>query len=77
MKVLHIINSLNTGGAEKLVVDLIPYYVNKGITTDLLLLNGANTVFKNKLERKNCCTIYSLGLKSVYNPLLIFSCVSI
>ena len=37
MKVLHIINNLLAGGAEKLIVDTLPIYNEKGITADLLV----------------------------------------
>ena len=36
MKVLQAINSLATGGAEKLLLDTIPLYNKMGIHTDLL-----------------------------------------
>lgn len=50
MKVLHIINSLHTGGAEKLLVDSLPLYIQHGLEVDLLLLNDERTPFYNKLE---------------------------
>ena len=72
MKVLQIINSLNTGGAEKLLLDTIPKYNEKGIVMDLLLLNGNETPFFKELKKQKKSTIYSLSNGSVYNPLLIF-----
>lgn len=71
MKILHIINSLATGGAEKLIVETLPLYNEKGIETDVLLLNGTEYPLYKELQEKNCCRIYSLGKTSVYNPKLI------
>jgi len=75
MKVLHVINSLETGGGEKLVIDTVPKYNEEGIPTDVLLLNGDRTPFFEKLQSLNCCNIYSLGTRSVYNPLHIFKII--
>ena len=72
MKVLHIINSLATGGAEKLILETLPLYNNKGITCDLLLLNGTSHPFLDELARKNCCHIYMLGKTSPYQIRFIF-----
>jgi glycosyltransferase involved in cell wall biosynthesis len=74
MKTLHIITSLHTGGAEKLLVDSIPIYKQKGIDVDLLLISGNETPFYEQLESKGT-TIYSLtkgSLKKRFNPLLPF-----
>ncbi|PWB25293.1 glycosyltransferase [Flavobacterium sp. HTF] len=71
MKVLHVINSLDTGGAEKLLLETIPIYNKKGIETDLLLLNGKNTPFLEILKNTNCGTIYSVG-SVAYNPFNVF-----
>jgi glycosyltransferase involved in cell wall biosynthesis len=74
MKVLQIINSLHTGGAERLLVDSVPLYKAKGLETDVCLLNGNRTSFYQVLEEQHICIIsLSKGsIKSVYNPLLIF-----
>jgi len=72
MKVLQVINSLHTGGAEKLLLETIPIYNKKGLTTDLLILNGAETPFLIALKKQASCSVFSLGKGSVYNPLLIF-----
>ncbi|RZJ52397.1 MAG: glycosyltransferase, partial [Flavobacterium sp.] len=75
MKVLHVINSLDTGGAERLLLETIPLYNKKGIKTDLLLLNGKETPFLLTLKSMNCCNIYSLNSKA-YNPLNVFRMIS-
>ena len=75
MKILQIINSLESGGAEKLLLDTIPIYRKKGIEVDLLVLNGSSYPFLEKLKELECCSIYSLGFNSVYNPFLIFKII--
>jgi glycosyltransferase involved in cell wall biosynthesis len=75
MKILQVINSLNTGGAEKLLLESIPLYIKKGIKMDLLLLNGAETPFLTALKKHDSCSIISLGNGSVYNPFLIFKLI--
>lgn len=72
MKVLQVINSLGTGGAEKLILDTIPLYVKKGLEVDLLLLNGEEFPFLQNLFAQKCCKIFSSGRSAVYNPLHIF-----
>ncbi len=74
MKVLHIINNLNTGGAEKLIVDSVPLYIKKGIHTDILLLQDKQTLFRKNLEKQNI-KIKTLTKKSLYNPFLIFKII--
>lgn len=72
MKILHVITSLLTGGAEKLMVDLLPELRNLGNDVDLLIFNGEKTPFYEQLE-KTGITIHHLQAKgNVYNPLNIF-----
>ena len=75
MKILHLINSLNTGGAEKLLLETLPIYNQKGNKVDLLVLNGTGYPFLKELKKQNCCRVYDLGKASVYNPLLIFKII--
>ena len=75
MKILQIINSLATGGAEKLIVDTVPLYQEKGIEMDVLVLVGKHYPFYKKLEASSTGNIFSLGLKSVYNPLAIIKII--
>ncbi|MDA3854146.1 MAG: glycosyltransferase family 4 protein [Bacteroidales bacterium] len=46
MKVLHVINSLEGGGAEKLLTEILPLLKQQGCETELLLLSDNNNVFK-------------------------------
>lgn len=75
LKVLQIINSMSTGGAEKLILDTVPLYRKLGVEMDVLLFDGTQFPFYIKLEETKCCTIFSLGLKSVYNPIAIFKII--
>jgi glycosyltransferase involved in cell wall biosynthesis len=75
MKILQIINSLATGGAEKLILETTPLLNNQGIQTDVAVLNGNSYPFLEALKKLKCCAIFSLGTKSVYNPVLIFKII--
>lgn len=68
MKVLHIINSLHTGGAEKLLADSLPIYKEYGIDTDLLLLNSDDTPFLQALKSKFTGNIFYTHSHSYYAP---------
>lgn len=72
MKVLQIINSLKIGGAEKLLVDSVPIYQQKGIEMDVLTLDNTSTSFRTQLEEKSNGKIIGLSKGSVYSPLFIF-----
>lgn len=69
MKILHVITSLRTGGAEKLMVDVLPRLRDKGHEVDLLLFDGTETPFRHQLEAAGI-KVYDLGKgRSVYSPL--------
>ena len=76
MRVLQIINSLGTGGAEKLLLDTIPLYRAQGIEMDILLLWDNDTMFTRELQKMNCCKIHiikkSNRIQDIYNPFAIF-----
>lgn len=69
MKVLHIITSLNIGGAEKLMVDLLPRLKGRGVEVELLLFVGNRTMFYDQLEREGVKITSFADKGSVYNPL--------
>ncbi len=71
MKVLHIINSLNYGGAEKLLLDTIPLYNSKGIETHIFLLDSQKTSFYNELEQHKVKIHTHPKKHSIYNPIHI------
>ncbi|MFC7357406.1 glycosyltransferase [Jejudonia soesokkakensis] len=72
MKVLQVINSLHTGGAEKLLLETIPRYRDAGVEMDILLLDGTVTPFLSALKENSKCTVYFSSKASVYHPLHIF-----
>ena len=75
MRILQVITSLHIGGAEKLIVDMVPLYQELGYQVDVLLFDGTETPFKRQLRAKGV-TIYELGKGgSVYNPLYIFKLI--
>lgn len=61
MRILYVITSLFTGGAEKLVVDLIPRLLEKGHLVDLVVFNEKDTLLMKQLEESQVCRIYKLG----------------
>ena len=52
MKVLQIITSLQTGGAEKLLVDIVPRLNQKGSTCEILTLIDEETSFRQELRKR-------------------------
>lgn len=75
MKILHVITSLHTGGAEHLMVDLLPRLRDLDNKVELLVFNGVRTPFYEQLEELGI-HIYSLGVGgNVYNPLNILKLV--
>ena len=58
MRILHVISTLQMGGAEHLMVDLLPALRDLGNEVELLLIDGTKTAFYEELE--------SLGIKISY-----------
>lgn len=73
MRILHVITSLNTGGAEKLMVDILPRIREAGNETDLLVFDGKRTPFRKELENQGIRIIDCGEGRSVYNPLNIIA----
>jgi glycosyltransferase involved in cell wall biosynthesis len=69
MKILHVITSLKTGGAEKLMVDLLPRLKAKGHEVDLLLFDGTETPFRRQAEAAGIRVMHTRIGGSVYNPI--------
>jgi glycosyltransferase involved in cell wall biosynthesis len=69
MKILHVITSLYTGGAEKLMIDLLPRLKEKGHEVDLLLFDGADTPFRRQAEAAGIKVMHTRIGGSVYNPI--------
>ena len=75
MKILHVITSLRTGGAEKLIVDLLPRLRDKGHQVDLLIFDGTDTPFRQDVEAAGI-KVFDLGIGgSVYSPMRLFKLI--
>ena len=71
MRILQVITSLDMGGAETLVVNLIPRLQDLGHTVDLCVFDCTETPLTKRLRFESPQTkIYALG-HGVYNPLYI------
>ena len=70
MKVLHIIPSMEIGGAQKLLSDLLPLQMKQADVT-LLVFKPVENALVDKLVKAGV-KIINLGKKNVYNPLIIF-----
>jgi glycosyltransferase involved in cell wall biosynthesis len=73
MKILQIINSLGTGGAEKLLLDTIPLYRQAGVEMDVLVLWDNNHQFINALKALNCCKVIVLKESDNYKDIYALS----
>lgn len=71
MRILHVITSLLTGGAEKLMVDLLPRMKEQGHHVELCIFDGTRTPFYDELEKANV-KVHALGGENVYNPTNMF-----
>ena len=70
MKILHIITSLELGGAEKLLLDLIPAQKKQGMEVELLVLDTKNEKFLEEYKKRGV-KIYTLKANdkfSLRNP---------
>ena len=71
MKILHYINGLSPGGAEKLLTDILPLMKEKGHEVQLLISNKKNLVTKyHNILRENGISIKNLD-SSYFNPLQV------
>lgn len=76
MRVLHVISSLEIGGAQRLLSDLLPIQKQQGIDVSLLVLKTENNAFSKKVAEAGV-PIISLDVKSFRNPFLAFKVRSI
>lgn len=75
MKILHVITSLQIGGAEKLISEIVPMQRDLGNVVDVLAFDGVDTGFK-KMLIKSGINVMNFGMYcNVYNPLFIFRLV--
>lgn len=71
MKILHIINNLNTGGAENIVTNIAPLIKEKQFDVDVLLLNNSSQIYKEQLLNNGINIIYT-NTNKLYSPIQIF-----
>ena len=68
MRILHVITSLQTGGAEKLMVDLLPRLKEYGHEVELCVFDGIQTPFYEQIEAAGV-RVHPLSIgENVYNP---------
>ncbi|MCF0235365.1 MAG: glycosyltransferase [Bacteroidaceae bacterium] len=69
MNILHVITSLHTGGAEKLLVDLLPRMQQAGHRVELCAFDSTPTPFAQVLQSQGI-RIHSFheGIHKVYSP---------
>lgn len=72
MKILHVITTLLTGGAEHLLVDLLPRLKEKGHQVELAVFNTDETPYYKELVASGIKVHVFAGSGNVYNPLHIF-----
>ena len=65
MKILHIISSMQTGGAEKMLIDIVKYQVLLGNAVEVFVIKKSGGRFEEKLE-KFCKVTYGND-KSLYS----------
>ena len=60
MKVLHVISSLELGGAQKLISDLLPVFASRGLDVELLVFQDVQSYLSEKI-RESGVNIKSLN----------------
>ena len=69
LKVLHVITSLRTGGAERLMVDLLPRLRERGLVVELAVLDGTQTDFYSALEALGIrIHMLGMGVRAMHSP---------
>ncbi len=69
IRILHVITSLRTGGAERLMVDLLPRLREKGLKIELAVFDGTRTDFYHALKQQGILIhTLGMGLKAMHSP---------
>ena len=71
-RILHIIDSLAPGGAERLLVDMVPRLNGEELKVDVLLLDETSYPFLEELRTQPQVKVFTVGKHNIYNPILIF-----
>ena len=73
MRILQVITSLRTGGAERMVTELSKRMVESGETVEVLLFDGTRTPMCEELEAAGAkVNALGIGEAAMHNPLLAF-----
>lgn len=77
MKILHVINNLGSGGAEKLLTDILPKFKEQGHEVELCISNGKKNVNTyNTILKESEIRIIDFRT-SFYNPLIVFKLLKV
>lgn len=71
MKILQVINNLGSGGAEKLISEIVPLMRDEGCHVEILLLKKKGSIYIEYLQQKGV-VIHCLSEESLYSPILFF-----
>lgn len=75
MKILHYINNLAPGGAEKLLTDILPLFQRKGLEIHIAYSNNRKNLNRyNEIIERNGIIIHNFKM-SIYNPLQVFKLI--
>ena len=72
MKILHVINNLNAGGAEKLLTDILPLMKQEGHVVAVAISNGSKNIKKYEIIFSEAGIRVIDYRTSFYNPFIIF-----
>jgi glycosyltransferase involved in cell wall biosynthesis len=72
MRILHVINSLEGGGAERLVSELLPILKDQNIYVELLVLSSNNPVFESHLTKDDIKLTYLYRSKPYITPITVW-----
>jgi glycosyltransferase involved in cell wall biosynthesis len=75
MKILHVITSLTTGGAEKLAMQFAIAFRKEGLISDIAIFDGQDTPMTKIAEQSQCVLYRFTKGGSVYNPLYIIKLI--
>lgn len=70
MRVLHIISSLETGGAQKLLSELLPELKVLDVDVELVVFRKTGSRFEKQIENAGI-PLRSLGIESNYSPAIL------
>lgn len=75
MKILHVITTLQTGGAEKLMVDLLPRLKDMGNVVELCIFENKETPFYKAITKSGIKVHCIASLGGYYSPLCLIKLV--